>query len=221
MCFEMHTKLFNNIAYPEAYSYFQTVKERLIKDEDNLCGYHMTDNDFYIYCIYHIYKHFSKAGTGLRSLLDIYIINKAKEKTLDRDYIGRVLDILGVREYESETRKLAEKVFSFQPLSDKEAEELSFYVHSGIYGNIETLVLGSLKSNRGKQAKRRYIHKRVFPDDKQLKLYYPAVYRHRALYPFLVAYRPFKGLVTQRKKLFGEVKALWKFRHFDDDVKKS
>ena len=97
----------------------------------------MTDEDFYIYCINHIYKHFSDAGTGLRSLLDIYVINKAKGQTLDREYIAGELDSLGIREYESKTRQLAEKVFSLKPLTDSDKDELSVYIYSGAYGTIE------------------------------------------------------------------------------------
>ncbi|MDO4891789.1 MAG: nucleotidyltransferase family protein [Eubacteriales bacterium] len=216
LCFEMHANLLNSVEYPEAYTYYKNIKERLIKDDSNLCGYHMTNEDFYIYCINHMYKHFSKAGTGLRSLLDIYIINKSIGQTLDRGYISRELEYFGVRDFESKTRQLAEKVFSFQPLTDSDKAELALYTDSGTFGSVENLVVRSLKNEGSKHTKQRYIRRRVFPNEGHLKLYYPVVYRHRVLYPLLVVYRPFKGLITQRKKLFGEIKALKKFKSTDE-----
>ena len=216
MTFEMHSKLFNRADHPEAFYYYNTIKERLIKDDDNLCGYHMTDEDFYIYCVKHMYKHFSKAGTGLRSLLDIYILNKVKGMSLDRGYISSELDHFGLREYELKTRQLAENVFSLQPLSESEKEELAFYAYSGTYGKIETLVANNLGKDDSKKTKRRYLLRRIFPNSDNLELFYPIVHRHRVLYPFLVVYRPFKGLVKNRGKISAEIKALKEYRKTDD-----
>ncbi len=214
--FEMHSKPFSRAEYPEGFSYYATIKKRLIKDDNNSCGYHMTDEDFYIYCVKHIYKHFSKAGTGLRSLLDIYILNKVKGMSLDRGYISSELDHFGLREYELKTRQLAENVFSLQPLSESEKEELAFYAYSGTYGKIETLVANNLGKDDSKKTKRRYLLRRIFPNSDNLELFYPIVHRHRVLYPFLVVYRPFKGLVKNRGKISAEIKALKEYRKTDD-----
>ena len=216
MTFEMHSKLFNRADHPEAFYYYNTIKERLIKDDDNLCGYHMTDEDFYIYCVKHMYKHFSKAGTGLRSLLDIYILNKVKGMSLDRGYISSELDHFGLREYELKTRQLAENVFSLQPLSESEKEELAFYAYSGSHGTIENAIAKELEHNDSKKAKRRYILRRIFPTGKDIELNNPTVYHHMVLYPFWIVYRPFKGLVKKRRKISAELKALKEYRKTDD-----
>lgn len=208
--FEIHAHLFNPITWPTAYSYYSTLKERLIKDDDNRCGYHMTDEDFYVYCVIHMYKHFSHAGTGLRSLADVYLFNKAKGQSLDREYIRNELEFLGIREYEAKTRELAEKVFSFQPLSDSDKEELAFYADSGSYGTVDNMIKNRLGGDNSKKAKLRYIISRVFPSKEHLEQYHPVVYRHRVLYPLLVVYRPFNGLIRHRKKLFNEVDSLRK-----------
>ena len=216
MTFEMHSNLFNRTDHPETFYYYNTIKERLIKDDDNLCGYHMTDEDFYIYCVKHMYKHFSKAGTGLRSLLDIYILNKVKGMSLDRGYISSELDHFGLREYELKTRQLAENVFSLQPLSESEKEELAFYAYSGSHGTIENAIAKELEHNDSKKAKRRYILRRIFPTGKDIELNNPTVYHHMVLYPFWIVYRPFKGLVKKRRKISAELKALKEYRKTDD-----
>lgn len=218
VCFEMHRTLFNNVEHPEAFAYYRNIKERLIKDADNRCGYHMKDEDFYVYCINHMHKHFSVAGTGLRSLLDIYIINKAKEDSLDRGYISGELDRSGIREYEHKTRRLAEKVFSLQPLTESDKKELAFYVNSGTHGKIENLVVKKLENDDSKKTKRLYLLRRIFPNSDYLELYYPTVHRHRVLYPFLVIYRPFKGLAKKRRSISAELKTLKEYRKTDDNA---
>ena len=208
--FEIHSNLFNSVEYPEAFSYYSTVRERLVKDENNRSGYHMTDDDFYIYIVNHMYKHFSHAGTGLRSLLDIYLFNREKGQSLNREYIGRELDYFGLRDFELKSRELAHKVFSLEQLSDSDKEELSFYINSGSYGTTFNRISSKLGKDGGKNAKRRYILRRIFPTKEHLMLFEPFVYRHRILYPFLVVYRPFRGLISKRQKLLAEYKSLKK-----------
>ena len=212
LVFEMHSALFNSIDFPLIFEYFRTVKNRLVKDADNSFGYHMKAEDFYIYIICHIYKHYAKAGTGLRSLLDIFVFNNKNGQMLDREYISRELDRIGINEYEKRSRLLAEKLFSFQPLSESDKKELRYYIDSNCYGNKENMASFRLNNDDSKKAKRRYYFKRIFPDEVYLKNIYPMVYRHKILYPFLVVYRPFKGVVTKRKQLYSEYKSIKIFK---------
>lgn len=216
MSFEMHRTLFNRFDFPEIYAYYKSIKDRLIKDEDNGFGYHMSDDDFYIYIICHMYKHFARAGTGLRSLLDVYVINKKKGASLNRDYIGSELDKLGIREYEEYTRRLAEKVFTNQPLTDDEEKNLSNYLNSKCYGSEKNLIAHKMHNDDSKQSKRRYLLRRIFPDEAYLERYYPTVYRQRILYPFLVIIRPFKGITTKPKKLFNEYKIVKNYKNHSE-----
>ena len=215
--FEMHSKPFSRAEYPEGFSYYATIKKRLIKDDNNSCGYHMTDDDLYIYCVNHMYKHYSDAGTGLRSLLDIYVFNKVKGQSLDRGYIGGELDCCGIREFELKTRLLAEKVFSLQTLTESDKAELAVYLDSGTYGTTKNMVSNRLENDGSKKAKRRYLLRRFFPAEEQLEMNYPIVYRHRMLYTFLVIYRPFKGLVTKPKTLLGEFRSVRDYNKTDDN----
>ena len=206
--FEMHTDLFNSVEFPEAYSYYKTIGQRLIKDDHNKCGYHMTDDDFYIHIINHLYKHYSSAGTGLRSLLDVYIINKTKGQTLDRAYISREFNHLGLEDFERKVRGLSQKTFTLQPLSESDMKELSFYVNSGSYGTIDNLVISRFKQDSSIKSKRRYLLKRIFPDMRNLKVSAPVVYRHRILYPGYVVFRLVRYLAHDRSALAIELRQL-------------
>lgn len=208
LVFEIHSTLFNTMDFPAIYEYFLPVKERLVREDGSRFGYRMTAEDFYIYLICHMYKHYAKAGTGLRSLLDIYVYNKKAGQSLDREIVSRALGSLGIDTFEQKTRALAEKVFSFSEMSGDEQGELAYYIDSNCYGNSKNMAAFRLHNDDSKQAKRRYYFRRIFPDEAFLKNVYPTVYRHRFLYPFLVVYRPFKGVFTKRKKLLKEYKSI-------------
>ncbi len=210
LSFEMHRELFSHYRIPAIASYYRSIQQKLLRDEGNRCGYHLSDEDFYLYILCHMYKHYVKSGTGLRSLLDIYVFYQKKEKQLDRAYLDTELDRLGIKDFEQDSRILAEKVFSAHDLTEEEKERLDEFVFLGCYGNTSYRVENGIKMAGGKKS--RYILRRCFPDTMYLKSYYPTVYRHRILYPLLIPYRPVKALITKRKKLFREVRSLKEYK---------
>ena len=215
LSFEMHRELFNRFLFPDLHEKYKDIKSKLIKDENNGFGYHMSDEDLYVYLVCHLYKHYIKAGTGLRSLLDIYVFNKNHGGSLDRDYIASELDSIGIKDFEEKTRSLAQKTFSFSALNETEQKELEYYIGSSCYGTSENLMAVKLNNDDSLKSKRRYVRKRLFPDEKTLEQFHPVVYRHRILYPFLLIYRPFKGLFVTRKKLVREYKSLKGYKKQD------
>ena len=125
--FEMHRSLFNKEKTPLYYEYYSDVFSRL--KHIGGCEYRFSDEDFYIYLIAHEYKHFSFNGTGMRSLLDVYVFLRACPQ-LDRGCIDRELEKLNLSEFEESNRTLAFKVFTGEKLSDDETEELMIYLDS-------------------------------------------------------------------------------------------
>ena len=91
-------------------------------------------------------------------------------------------------------------------------------MNSGTHGKIENLVVKKLENDDSKKTKRLYLLRRIFPNSDYLELYYPTVHRHRVLYPFLVIYRPFKGLAKKRRSISAELKTLKEYRKTDDNA---
>ncbi len=211
LSFEMHRQLFSRYDYPVLFDYYEKIESIMKRDADSHFGCHFSPEDLYIHIVSHMYKHFAKAGTGLRSLLDIYVYNRAIGDSLDRDYIASQLKKTDLVAFEQNNRQLAERVFSHQELSEDETRQLMYYIDSDCYGNIENQVMNELSVSDKRNSKMHYLLRRVFPSADFLGLYYPTVYRHRILYPFLVLYRPFKGIVTKRKRIVKELKAVKRF----------
>ena len=201
--FEMHVELFTVNHEDKLYNYYRNVKERLIKDKKNNFGYHFSDEDFYIYITAHEYKHFIKGGTGVRSLLDAFIYMNRFGDKLDREYIDAELGKLGIAEFEKSNRELAMKLFSFEKLSNEDKKVLDYYVTSGTYGTVKHKVDNA-------DSKLKFVMKRIIPPMEIIQVYYPFVYRHKYLLPFLQVYRFFKAVSVSRHKVVAELRALIK-----------
>ena len=181
----------------------------------------MTDEDFYIYITSHAYKHYSRCGTGIRTLLDFYVYLKEKKSSLNFSYIQSECEKLGISEFETESRKLCEKVFSpdfikkYQPekfeniFSDDEKKMLMYYFESGVYGNLKNQIEHNL--NKCNTSKLKYALRRLFPD----RNYYanvPLLNKYRFLIPFFWVYRILLVIFskTHRNIVTNEIKILSK-----------
>lgn len=211
--FEMHRELFGESHKKEIFEYYRDVKNRLIKDEENHYGYHFGINDLYIYLTAHEYKHFSSGGTGLRSLLDTYVIWQKFSGELDRTYIRNETDTLGISEFEQKNRQLALHLFGNGNLTDEDKEMLEYIIFSGTYGNLKNNVENSVKNHGGgKKGKFHYLLNKVFMPIAEIKIYYPVAYRHKILIPGLFFYRIGKAVTVKRKETLKKLKFLIKMK---------
>ena len=223
--FEMHHSLFFNIKRNQTeYDYYKNVKDTLVKVDGTDYAYKFTDEDFYIYLITHSYKHFTECGVGIRSLMDIYVYQKAKGDSLDREYIDAELSKLGIKNFESITSSLATVLFSedFKPpseigngLSDTEREMLEVHIFSGAFGTAEQstkqlmkMMDSDKKITFGVRAK--YFLRRLFPDMDYYKLNHPTVYKYKILIPFYWAWRIVRGIFRKPELNRRELKYIWK-----------
>lgn len=216
--FEMHHSFFSQEKYKALYRYYSDIENRMIKDENNACGYHLSNEDFYIYIIAHEYKHFSSSGTGIRSLLDCYILLNKFENQLDWDYIKCEIDKLGLTNFEETQRKLCQKLSAYLNIADftkAEVEMLNYFVSCGVYGNLKTSVINKLTEETGKSNRKitfsikvKYILKRLFPPMDFYKKEYPFFYQHKYLLPFCFFYRVYKALFKKSHYVKKEIEAL-------------
>lgn len=212
--FEFHTALYGRNHEPVWQEYYRNIKYKLIKDEDNLMGYHFTDEDFYVYMITHAYKHYQGMGTGLRTLLDTYLFLQKKEASLDWDYIQGELGKLCVKDFEEESRQLCKKTFSEEllQLTQKESEMFRYYLGSGTHGTMKNHIDKKLnvdKKNRKpvpKSVKIKYYLRRLFPNMDYYHINYPTIYKHKWMIPFFVTYRGIRGLMQNGKRIWTEIR---------------
>lgn len=213
--FEMHRALFSGYFNENWEKKYENVKEKLCRTEGTKFGYHFTEEDFYVYVMAHAYKHYSRNGTGLRTLVDTYVMNWKKASIWDRKYIEKELDELGILVFEQECRTLAEKIFRspdlqvLEILNEKEMEMLLYCYDSKTYGTKTNHINNRLREiqmdNKPITMKTwiQYYRKKLFPGKFYLIHVNPFVAKHKCLWPFYWIYRIIR-IVFFRKKTIKE-----------------
>lgn len=176
--FELHNPLYGKLHQDGWSEYYENVKERLVLNEGSSYGNYFTDEDFYVY------------------------LNAKPE--LDFSYIEMECEVLGIGEFEKQSRSLCKKVFDVdalkgrkaleQSLSAADKEMLAYYVSSGVYGTMERGVKNSLhkfQQRIGSKSKIRYVLGRIFPNSTVMECCYPAFGKHKILIPIGWVYRWF------------------------------
>ena len=208
--FELHTALFGSAHAEPLYRYYADTKHLLCKDEGNTYGYHLSDEDFYVYMTAHEWKHYNGSGTGIRSLLDCYVYCKIKGESLDWKYITEQCRQLEIADFEKERRILAVKVFSSDTLPDlteSEQEMLIFYLTAGTYGTFDNAIKKKLKD----QSKLSFWVHSIFIPRKQMAVSVPFTAKSPLLYPVGIFWRTFRVMLFKQDKIKQTIKAVKKY----------
>lgn len=199
--FEMHVNLFGPAHRRVDNTYYENVKDSLIRKRD--CEYAFTPEDYYIYHIAHTYKHFSSAGTGLRSIIDTFVILRRFD--LNWDYVIGECRKLGISEFEENNRMLAVHLFGDGQLSPSDREMFEYIVSSGTFGSIEHSVRNGIKIQGGKI---RYLMNRIILPMEMVQAWYPTFYRHKVLLPLLPIYRVVHGIKRKKRRWAAELNSI-------------
>lgn len=219
--FEFHVELFGEYHKGNWFEYYSNIKERLCKDENREYGYHFNDEDYYIYITAHAFKHYRLSGTGIRSFVDTYVYLKKKKRFLNWNYIEQEAAKIGIDAFEKDMKALVSHLFEpsrdimdFVLGDEKEAEMISYILHAGTYGTIDTKVKNAAKflrtdeKNIGLKAKLKYCMKRIYPGMEHIKMHHPFLLKHRWLIPFFWIYRLINRPLRNVKRLLKELKTL-------------
>lgn len=217
--FEMHVSLFHG-TYKELAEQYENVKERLLPVDGTAYQFAFTPEDFYVFVIAHAHKHYSHRGTGVRTLADIYVMDRHLGGIMDRDEVEQKLTQLGIAEYEQHSRVLAEKLFSAArplakiELTEDEKEMLLYYCDATTYGTVDNRInnrLHELQENSENiklWTKVKYCCVRLFPGREFCEFAYPFVYKHPWTLPFFWVWRIVYRSIASKKNVQQELKAL-------------
>ncbi len=224
--FELHVSLFSRSGKKLFYDYFSNIFERAKSDGVSKFGYRLSDEDFYVYLKAHEYKHYTDSGTGLRSLVDVFVYLSKKEDELDMNYISSECEALGISQYEEKTRLVSKKIFNPDiaeklvrhdrglcelPIETSESEFLYAFMDSTTYGTNEKMLENIVnKQNKGRDqatsAKLVYLLGLVFPPLDFYEDVYPGALKKKYLIPFLWIRRCFAIIFKRPKKALSKIK---------------
>ena len=220
MNIEMHKRI-----YRDDTGHFDTTWERVSLQKNCRHTYKMTWEDYYIYMIAHLYKHFIGGGTGVRYVCDTELFLRRFGETIDRDYVDNQLQKSGILEFEQKLRALCRVWFHGAPADDALTAFSHKLLFCGVFGtperSEENQTKKTVQAMPGKtlRAKRMwYILSLLFPPLAVMRDVYPALRKAPFLLPVFWAVRGvqklFTGKDTARHLLEGAGKVtdedLWK-----------
>jgi hypothetical protein len=158
--------------------------------------YVMSCEDFYIYHIIHMAKHFKNGGIGLTHIMDIVMMNKAYTD-LNKDSINSELKSLGLKVFENNLQLLTQYWFdNYTPTKDlKRTLELlgNYLFFGGAFGlKSQKEIIAIIERNDTKPS----LLKKVFPDRRTMIDYYGNSLKK---FPFLL---PFYWINLNLKRIF-------------------
>lgn len=150
--------------------------------------YQMSPEDFYVFHLLHLHKHFMSRGVGLKGVIDIHVFLKAYGGKLDRKYLRSELKALGIEEFGLYMENMAQVL-----LGDREADDdcrivADYMADCGIFGSTQQYhIIRMTAETKGKSTstrKFRYRLKLLFPGVKEMSKRFPSVSRVPFLLPF-------------------------------------
>lgn len=184
-------------------AYFDAIFDRAVPTGDGNT-YRLTDEDNYLYLVFHIAKHFIKGGCGIRPLLDMWLYKQKVE--FDRAYVDAVLKKLSLFSLERALCDLAEKIMAGQTIDGLSEQLLSFMLMSGTFGRQENRV-GLELGGEENMSRIGYFCSRAFPSRKVLMIRFPVLKKHPVLLPFCWIIRFFDVFRPQKRaRLSSEIK---------------
>ncbi len=165
--------------------------------------YKMSDEDFYIFQIVHLAKHYETMGIGIRAFMDMYLLNKKMLPRLNREYIEAELKKLELADFSKFIQRIVDKWFVQCDVESFSDEEI-YIVTSGVYGNDKH----EFVNRRSNMSTGEFIAKRLFPSVTWMKEQYPILRKCILFLPATYVYRIFHGLIMNNYKIKSEIKTL-------------
>lgn len=190
---EIHLDMISE-QYKEYHEYYKNIWERVNSDNGI---YKMTDEDYLIYHIIHLMKHYKGTGTGIRSFLDIHVFLQKKGENLDWEYISEEFKKLNMEQFAKNAVALAKMCFGNGERTDILSEMEEYVFESGVYGSDEHAKLfGEVKAR--KEGKFKMYRDLFFPDIHVMSSLYPALIKRRYLMPLYWFKRLFEKIVLRK-----------------------
>ena len=164
----------------------------------------MSPEDFYVYTIAHLAKHYINSGAGIKQVADVYVLRQ-KQTDLDYDYIDEQLAQIGIKKFHSILCELIDVWFGDGKFSEATAQMSDYIIDSGTFGTAvnhnNSLIYKASEDGDYSKAKRGFFVSVLFPPCKVVAKRYPVLEKHPWLYPFVNFYRWFDVVINRHEKI--------------------
>ncbi len=210
--FEMHRYLFDDRL--EFKGFFDRVWDYSTAVKEGSCERHLTEEFFYVYMIAHMAKHFSRYGSGVRPVIDLYLYHKDPPESFDLQKAESLLKDIGLYGFQQRLLALTRSWFETGELSEMDQKLTDYIMEAGIYGDSRIMSANTTKDpGKANRVRREKILFYLFPSKEVMTRLYPDMLKYPVLLPVAWVRRWCKGAFTNsRNKALGNLK-----RHGDVD----
>ena len=175
---ELHYNMVEDNRAGNARGVLENVWEYSSLEETGAYCHRMQEEMFYFYHIAHMAKHVEEGGCGIRTFLDLWILNH--RVIFDPDARDRLLEKGGLKTFARAAERLAEVWFSEEETDDMSEQLSAFILGGGAFGSMENNI--AIKHGKMGGAKE-YAYRRIFPPFEKMEFRYPVLGRHPWLLP--------------------------------------
>lgn len=196
------------------YRYYDDIWNRVTPDPAIPGAWRMTHEDFYIYQLAHFAKHFYEMGSGIRSVMDIYVYLNAFSDQIDFNYIEKELSALDLYQFGKQMKQLslswfspAPKEKSFSPERSLKEIQKSIFL-AGVYGSrefVKSRTMDSADVKSGILNTAGYLWNRIFMSREEFGYAYPITRKYPALILIFWFYRIIDILLHKRDSVKREI----------------
>lgn len=205
MNIEIHRRLFSDYAVNNFSQYYKDGFIKAEKIDGYDFAYKMTDEEFYIYALAHFYKHYSDGGSGIRSVMDIYVLNHSIYEKLDKQSLNHKLKKLKLLNFRNEMTDLSEMWFGKNKKTTELIKLSDYIIGSGTYGTVSNRINNQIKE-KGKIG---YFIYSAFLPLSLMKKIYPVLNKAPFLLPIFWILRLILSLFTKRNMVILKLKAIF------------
>ena len=200
---ELHYKPLNDYVLSDYEKPLGNVFDKLVIEDGFKYRYRMPDEYFYYYHVAHMAKHYVNGGSGVRSLVDLWLL-----LLRDPDLPTKACALLkegGLVAFDEAVRHLSRVWFGDAEHTDLTRTMEEYIVFSGVYGDMENMIA----SSRGEGGRVRYLFARTFPRYEVMCDVYPSLKGKRWLLPVYWLRRLFRIIFTPKllRRSFTEIRA--------------
>lgn len=200
MVVEAHRAMYDKTVDNNQYKYFSGFTKSVLR-EGMQYTYDFTTEDFYVYMMAHMAKHFYTMGCGIRNLVDIYIYLEKYGSKMNRRYVNEELKNCGIFEFTEHMERLTYIWLEGENGSQFYDDLFLYMLNSGIYGKDENGIWNKFSEEKMKdrnitlrELKKWY----YFPPISYMSEYYPWLDNYPYLLPVAWGIRAYRGIFLKK-----------------------
>ena len=155
--------------------------------------YEMRVEDELVFNIVHLAEHFKEGGAGVRFIIDVYMYSRID---MDREYVARELDKIGLGEFYKNISALAEYWFAGGEGSELTDRLADFIMDGGVFGDKGSAAALAVEEGRAK-----HLIKVCFPDYDSMKSMFPWLEGRPVLLPYAWSLRGIRAIIHRKDNI--------------------